>query len=51
MSEGACDGFNIMPLYFLSQLDVFVEQVVLLLQKSICCGRTMTERLREKTWA
>jgi N-acetyl-S-(2-succino)cysteine monooxygenase len=33
MSEGACDGFNIMPPYFPSQLEVFVEQVVPLLQK------------------
>jgi N-acetyl-S-(2-succino)cysteine monooxygenase len=33
LSEGACDGFNIMPPYFPSQLEVFVEQVVPLLQK------------------
>lgn len=33
LSEGACDGFNIMPPYFPAQLEVFVEQVVPELQR------------------
>jgi FMN-dependent oxidoreductase (nitrilotriacetate monooxygenase family) len=31
--EGGCDGFNVMPPYFPDQLQVFVEQVVPLLQR------------------
>lgn len=33
MDEGACDGFNIMPAYFPDELDLFVDQVVPLLQR------------------
>jgi FMN-dependent oxidoreductase (nitrilotriacetate monooxygenase family) len=33
MDEGACDGFNIMPAYFQEELDLFVDQVVPLLQR------------------
>jgi FMN-dependent oxidoreductase (nitrilotriacetate monooxygenase family) len=50
MSEGACDGFNIMPPYFPSQLEVFVDQVVPLLQKKHLLreeydGRTLRDNL------
>ena len=31
--EGACDGFNIMPAYFQDELELFVDQVVPLLQR------------------
>jgi alkanesulfonate monooxygenase SsuD/methylene tetrahydromethanopterin reductase-like flavin-dependent oxidoreductase (luciferase family) len=33
LDEGACDGFNIMPAYFQDELDLFVDQVVPLLQR------------------
>ena len=33
VDEGGCDGFNIMPPYFPAELDLFVEQVVPLLQR------------------
>jgi N-acetyl-S-(2-succino)cysteine monooxygenase len=33
MDEGACDGFNIMPAYFPDELDLFVDQVVPILQR------------------
>jgi FMN-dependent oxidoreductase (nitrilotriacetate monooxygenase family) len=33
LAEGGCDGFNIMPPYFPAQLQVFVEQVVPILQR------------------
>jgi len=31
--EGACDGFNIMPAYFHDEMDLFVDQVVPILQQ------------------
>ncbi len=33
LDEGACDGFNIMPAYFPEELDLFVDEVVPLLQR------------------
>ncbi|MEJ1975823.1 MAG: LLM class flavin-dependent oxidoreductase [Acetobacteraceae bacterium] len=33
IDEGGCDGFNIMPPYFPSELDLFVDQVVPELQR------------------
>ena len=33
MDEGACDGFNIMPAYFHDEFDLFVDQVVPILQR------------------
>jgi FMN-dependent oxidoreductase (nitrilotriacetate monooxygenase family) len=33
LEEGACDGFNIMPAWFHDELDVFVDEVVPLLQR------------------
>jgi alkanesulfonate monooxygenase SsuD/methylene tetrahydromethanopterin reductase-like flavin-dependent oxidoreductase (luciferase family) len=33
LNDGACDGFNIMPAYFQDELDLFVDQVVPLLQR------------------
>jgi len=31
--EGACDGFNIMPAWFHDEMDLFVDQVVPILQR------------------
>ena len=33
LDEGACDGFNIMPAYFHDEFDLFVDQVVPILQR------------------
>jgi alkanesulfonate monooxygenase SsuD/methylene tetrahydromethanopterin reductase-like flavin-dependent oxidoreductase (luciferase family) len=33
LAAGGCDGFNIMPAYFPDELDVFVDQVVPVLQR------------------
>jgi len=33
LDDGACDGFNIMPAYFHDEFELFVEQVVPLLQR------------------
>jgi FMN-dependent oxidoreductase (nitrilotriacetate monooxygenase family) len=33
LDDGACDGFNIMPAYFQDELDLFVDQVVPMLQR------------------
>jgi FMN-dependent oxidoreductase (nitrilotriacetate monooxygenase family) len=33
LNDGACDGFNIMPAYFQDELDLFVDQVIPLLQR------------------
>jgi FMN-dependent oxidoreductase (nitrilotriacetate monooxygenase family) len=33
LDDGACDGFNIMPAYFQDELDLFVDEVVPLLQR------------------
>lgn len=33
LDEGACDGFNIMPAYFQDELELFVDQIVPLLQR------------------
>lgn len=33
LDEGACDGFNVMPAYFPDELELFVDQVVPLLQR------------------
>ena len=33
LEQGGCDGFNVMPPYFPNQLEVFVDQVVPLLQR------------------
>jgi FMN-dependent oxidoreductase (nitrilotriacetate monooxygenase family) len=33
LDEGACDGFNIMPPYFPAELDLFVNEVVPVLQR------------------
>ena len=33
LETGGCDGFNIMPAYFPDELDVFVDQVVPILQR------------------
>ena len=33
LESGGCDGFNIMPAYFPDELDVFVDQVVPVLQR------------------
>jgi N-acetyl-S-(2-succino)cysteine monooxygenase len=33
VDEGACDGFNIMPAWFHDEMDLFVDQVVPLLQR------------------
>ncbi len=33
LDEGACDGFNIMPAYFQDELELFVDEVVPLLQR------------------
>ncbi|WGF90879.1 LLM class flavin-dependent oxidoreductase [Marinivivus vitaminiproducens] len=50
LTEGACDGFNIMPPYFPEQLAVFVDHVVPLLQargifRKEYEGRTLRENL------
>ena len=33
LDEGACDGFNIMPAWFHDEMDLFVDQVVPILQR------------------
>jgi len=33
LDEGACDGFNVMPAYFHDEMDLFVDQVVPILQR------------------
>lgn len=33
LDEGACDGFNIMPAFFPDEFDLFVDQVVPILQR------------------
>ncbi len=33
LATGGCDGFNIMPAYFPDELDVFVDQVMPVLQR------------------
>jgi FMN-dependent oxidoreductase (nitrilotriacetate monooxygenase family) len=33
LDEGACDGFNIMPAYFHDEFELFVDQVIPLLQR------------------
>jgi alkanesulfonate monooxygenase SsuD/methylene tetrahydromethanopterin reductase-like flavin-dependent oxidoreductase (luciferase family) len=33
LDEGACDGFNIMPAYFQDEFELFVDQVIPLLQR------------------
>jgi alkanesulfonate monooxygenase SsuD/methylene tetrahydromethanopterin reductase-like flavin-dependent oxidoreductase (luciferase family) len=33
LDEGACDGFNVMPAYFHDEFELFVDQVVPLLQR------------------
>jgi N-acetyl-S-(2-succino)cysteine monooxygenase len=50
LEEGACDGFNIMPAWFPDELDVFVDEVVPLLQRrglfrTDYAGTTLREHL------
>jgi FMN-dependent oxidoreductase (nitrilotriacetate monooxygenase family) len=50
LRESACDGFNVMPPYFPRQLEVFVDQVVPILQRRGLFrteyeGRTLRENL------
>ena len=50
LEEGACDGFNIMPAWFHDELDVFVDEVVPLLQRrglfrTDYAGTTLREHL------
>lgn len=33
LDEGACDGFNVMPAYFPDEFDLFVDQVIPILQR------------------
>jgi hypothetical protein len=33
LDEGACDGFNVMPAYFPDEFELFVDQVIPLLQR------------------
>jgi N-acetyl-S-(2-succino)cysteine monooxygenase len=33
LDEGACDGFNVMPAYFQDEFDLFIDQVIPILQR------------------
>ncbi len=52
LESGGCDGFNIMPAWFPDELDVFVDQVVPVLQRRRGLFRTeyAGTMLRDADW-